>query len=65
MRIATYNRGAVLCERTIPTVLAQTYPHFELLIVGDHCTDDTEERVKALKDPRIRFVNLPERGNYP
>ena len=65
MRIATYNRGQVLCERTIPTVLAQTYPHLELLIVGDHCTDDTDARVRAIGDPRIRFVNLPERGRYP
>lgn len=65
VRIATYNRAALLCERTLPTVLAQTYPHFEVLVVGDHCTDDTEERVRAIGDSRIRFVNLPERGRYP
>ena len=65
MRIATYNRGQVLVERTLPSVLAQTYQHLEVLIVGDHCTDDTEERVRAVMDPRVRFVNLPERGVYP
>ncbi len=36
-----------------------------MLIVGDHCTDDTAERIAALGDPRIRFINLPARGVYP
>lgn len=63
--IATYNRAELLTERAIPSVLAQTYKNFELIIVGDCCTDDTAERVAALGDPRITFVNLPERGDYP
>ncbi len=65
VRIATYNRGRILVERTLPTVLAQTYTHLEILIVGDHCTDDTAERLSKVTDPRVRFVNLPERGRYP
>ncbi len=65
VRIATYNRAQILIERTLPTVLAQTYPHLEILIVGDHCTDDTEQRLRRVADPRVRFVNLPERGRYP
>jgi glycosyltransferase involved in cell wall biosynthesis len=65
VRIATWNRAAILCERTLPTVLSQSYPHLEVLVVGDHCTDDTAERVRSLGDPRVRFVNLPERGRYP
>jgi len=63
--MATYNLGKVLTERTIPSILRQTYQNFELLIVGDHCTDDTEKLVKAIGDDRIRFVNLEERGKYP
>ena len=46
-------------------MLAQTWKNLEILVVGDHCTDDTGERIAALGDPRIRFVNLPERGVYP
>lgn len=65
VRIATYNRARILLERTLPTVLSQTYRNLEILIVGDHCTDDTAERVAAVGDPRIRFINLPERGRYP
>ncbi len=65
VRIATWNRARVLTERTLPTVMAQSYRNLEILVVGDHCTDDTAERIAALGDPRIRFVNLPERGIYP
>jgi hypothetical protein len=63
--IPTYNRGKLLTERTLPSVLNQTYQNFEIVIVGDCCTDDTEERIARLNDPRIRFYNLPQRGPYP
>lgn len=63
--IATYNRGALLVERTIPAILNGTYQNIEIVIVGDHCVDDTVERMKAVTDPRVRFIDLPERGNYP
>ena len=63
--IATWNRAAVLAERTIPSVLAQTYENFEVIVVGDCCSDDTAERFARISDPRVRFVNLPVRGNYP
>jgi glycosyltransferase involved in cell wall biosynthesis len=63
--IATYNRGRILTERTLPSVLQQTYQNFEIIVVGDACTDDTAERIAQLNDPRIRFHNLSERGEYP
>lgn len=64
--VPTYNRGALLMERAVSSVLSQTYTNFEFIIVGDCCTDDTEARVKAIKDPRIHFYNLPTRGyRYP
>ncbi len=63
--IATYNRSKLLTELTLPSVLNQTYQNFEIVIVGDCCTDDTEERIAKLNDPRIRFYNLPQRGPYP
>lgn len=63
--IPTYNRGLLLVERTLPTILNQTYQNFEIVVVGDCCTDDTEQRVKSLGDSRIRFENLSERFDYP
>lgn len=64
--IPTYNRGELLLQRSVPSVLSQTYKNFELIIIGDHCTDNTENLVSSIKDPRIRFYNLPTRGyRYP
>jgi GT2 family glycosyltransferase len=56
--IATYNWSTVL-PYAIRSVLAQTMPEFELLVVGDGCTDDSEQIVTAIKDPRVRWINLP------
>lgn len=64
--IPTYNRAELLVNRSVPTVLAQTYKNFELIIVGDHCTDNTAELISKIKDSRIKFYNLPIRGyRYP
>lgn len=63
--VATYNRARLLTERCLPSILRQSYANFELIVVGDGCSDDTERRVLEINDPRIRFVNLAERGVYP
>jgi glycosyltransferase involved in cell wall biosynthesis len=63
--IPTYNRAELLLKRSVASVLRQSYPRFEIVIVGDACTDDTEAQLRALKEPRIRFHNLPLRGKYP
>jgi glycosyltransferase involved in cell wall biosynthesis len=55
---ATYNRSRVL-KHAIESVRRSTVEDWELLVVGDHCTDDTAEVVAAFDDPRISFVNLP------
>jgi glycosyltransferase involved in cell wall biosynthesis len=65
VRVATYHAPDILCERALASLRRQTYSNWEALVVGDHCTDDTEERVRGLGDSRIRFWNLPFRGPYP
>ena len=55
----------MLIRRAIASSLAQTYQNIEVIVVGDHCTDNTETLIKKITDPRVRFFNLPERGNYP
>jgi glycosyltransferase involved in cell wall biosynthesis len=37
----------------------------QIVVVGDHCTDDTGYRIAQLRDDRIDFENLPRRGPYP
>jgi glycosyltransferase involved in cell wall biosynthesis len=65
VRISTYNQSSLLCARALASLRRQTYERWEALVVGDACDDDTEERVAALGDSRIRFWNLPFRGPYP
>lgn len=60
--VPTYNRGALLIERAVASVLSQTYENLELMIVGDHCTDNTAELLAEIRDPRLRFYNLPSRS---
>lgn len=63
--IATYNRGDLLTQRAIPSVLNQTWKNIELIVVGDACIDNTAELIAQINDPRLRFINLSERGEYP
>lgn len=53
--IPTYNR-AHLVGRAIQSVLDQTYPEFELIVVDDASNDGTDKVVKNFNDPRIRYV---------
>lgn len=51
----TYNCGRFIGE-SIESVLAQTYSHWELLIVDDCSTDNTEQVVSQYTDSRIRYM---------
>ncbi len=63
--VGTYNRGELVTERCVASLLSQTYKNIQVVVVGDCCTDDTAERLGAIDDPRLTFLNMPERGNYP
>lgn len=58
----TYNRSSMM-QRAIASVLAQDYPHFELLIVDDCSSDDTWQVLqdKYGQHPQIRLFRQ-ERG---
>ena len=56
--MATYNRSNII-SYAIQSVCNQTITDWELIIVGDGCTDDTEEVIRAFQDQRIIFYNLP------
>jgi glycosyltransferase involved in cell wall biosynthesis len=52
----SYNTGRFIAE-TIDSVLAQSYENWELIIVDDCSTDDTQQVVAPyLSDQRIRFI---------
>lgn len=55
--LATFNRGTVLAH-AIESVRRSTLDDWELIVVGDCCTDDTAAVVASFGDARITFVNL-------
>lgn len=57
--MATYNRSNII-GYSIRSVLASTMTDWELIVVGDACSDDTEAVVRGFDDPRIRFFNLEQ-----
>jgi glycosyltransferase involved in cell wall biosynthesis len=57
----TYNQEPYI-GRCIESVLAQTFPDWELLIVDDCSTDNTCEVIEKYRDSRIRLIRQPHRG---
>lgn len=47
--IASYNHADYI-EASIHSVLAQTYPHIELLVIDDGSKDDSVERIRRLQE---------------
>ena len=61
--VPAYNAAGVI-GRCIDTVLRQTYPDFELLIIDDGSTDETAEiaAAKAAQDARIHLIRQENAG---
>ena len=58
----TFNRADLIGE-TIQSVLNQTYPNFEHIIIDDGSSDNTEEVVKSFNDSRIQYFKHGHIGN--
>jgi len=56
--MAVYNRSNIL-RFVLDSVRAQTRTDWELIAVGDACTDDSGAVVQSYADPRMHWVNLP------
>lgn len=59
--IPAYNQGHYLGE-AIESVLKQTYPDFELIVVDDGSTDNTREVTTHILDPRLIYIYQENRG---
>lgn len=53
--IPTYNRGSLL-SRSVRSVLYQTYTDFELIVVNDGSSDNTDQIMKIFQDSRIVYI---------
>ena len=56
-----YNASAFIRE-AVDSILAQTFGDFELIILNDGSTDDTQAIVESYDDERIRLVNKVNSG---
>ena len=53
--IPAYNSGRFIV-RTIESILNQTYKNIEIVVVDDCSSDDTVDKVKSIKDDRIKLI---------
>lgn len=59
--LSTYNDEKYI-EQSIQSILDQTYPYFEFIIVNDGGTDRTIDIVRSFNDDRIRIIDKTNSG---
>jgi glycosyltransferase involved in cell wall biosynthesis len=59
--IPTYNCAHFL-SRALSSVVNQTYPLWEVLVIDNHSSDNTQEVVEAFNDPRMRLLRTHNCG---
>lgn len=59
--VSTYNRADFIKE-SVESILSQTFPVFEILIVDDGSSDNTKEIVMSIADERIKYIWQKNQG---
>lgn len=59
--IPTFNRASTI-ERSVKSVLEQTFDDIEVIVVDDGSTDDTEEVMSKFSDSRIKYLKQSNAG---
>lgn len=59
--IPTYNRAHTI-ECAIYSVINQTYPHFEIIVVDDGSTDGTDQVISKISDKRLTYIWQKNQG---
>ena len=59
--MSAYNSSETI-ERAIASILNQSFSDFELIVMNDGSTDDTEEKILSIADERIKYHPLDHSG---
>lgn len=59
--IPTYNHAHFL-GRALQSVINQTHPNWEAIVIDNHSRDNTEEIVRSYRDPRITLLKIQNKG---
>ena len=59
--VPCYNRADIVGE-TIDSLLRQSYPKLEVIVVDDGSTDNTRDVIARYSDPRVRYLFKPNGG---
>lgn len=63
--LPTYNRGNLFLVKAINSVLNQSFKDFELIIIDDASTDETEKIISKFDDKRIQYIKTENNhGEY-
>jgi hypothetical protein len=58
---ATYNKGPRLL-RTVESILGQTMPDFDFIVINDESTDHTKDLLDRVADDRLRVIHQKNMG---
>jgi glycosyl transferase family 2 len=59
--VPLYNKAPTI-QRTLDSILGQTFADFELIVVDDGSTDGGAEVVEGCRDPRVRLIRQSNAG---
>jgi glycosyltransferase involved in cell wall biosynthesis len=62
--IPTFNSSGTL-RWALESVLLQDWDNYEVWVIGDGCTDDSETIVASFNDARLHWWNLPSNSGTP
>lgn len=59
--IPAYNAASFI-DRTLESIVGQSFKDYECIVIDDGSTDDTASRVRALGDSRFRVITIENSG---